>query len=101
MIEEINTRFISTSTLVDDATKLADKGHPLAKTLAANWEYPVDIMFFTPEGQFVNKLNSFRDFKDVHAQVGIPPGKSRLHNGVAERSNADVFFDHVASHFGN
>ena len=98
MISEVKEKFISTATLIDDASKLADKGNPLAKSIAANWEYPVDVMFLSPEGKFLSKLNSFKDFTDVQPGVSMPRRKD-LPTGEAKRSHVEVFLDHVARHF--
>jgi hypothetical protein len=96
VIDEINEKFVSTWIIIDDVTKLAEKGEPLAKTLASNWEYPIDIMFLTPEGKLVSKLNSFKDFKDVHPDVAAPPGKYKLPDDAARVSHVDVFLNHVS-----
>jgi hypothetical protein len=97
VIDLINERFVSTWLIIDDANKLAETGEPLAKTLSSNWEYPIDVMFLTSEGKLVSKLNSFKDFKDVHPDVATPPGKERPLDGAARRSHADVFLDHAAT----
>jgi hypothetical protein len=97
VIEEINEKFVSTWTVIDEATKLAEKGDPLGKTLASSWEYPVDLMFLTPEGKLVSKLNSYKDFKDVHPDTAVPPGKYRLAEGEVKRSHIEVFQNHVAA----
>jgi hypothetical protein len=99
VIEEINDKFVSTWIIIDDATKLAEAGDPLAKTLVATWEYPVDMMFLTPEGKLVNKLNSYKDFKDVHPDVAAPPGKFKPGEGEAKRPHVQVFLDHVHALF--
>ena len=95
VIDEINENFVSTWIIIDDANKLAERGDPLAKTLASNWEYPIDIMFLTPEGKVVSKLNSFKDFKDVHPDVAAPPGKEKLPADAARPSHVEVFLRHV------
>ena len=99
MIDEVKRRFVSTAILIDDAAKLAAKGDSLAKTIMGNWEYPVDIMFLTPDGQLVSKLNSFKDFTDVHPGVSMPRPKE-IPVGSAKRSHVDVFLEHVSHHFG-
>jgi hypothetical protein len=95
VIDEINEKFVSTWIIIDDATKLAEKGDPLAKTLASHWEYPVDLMFLTPQGKVVSKLNSYKDFKDVHPDTAVPPGKYRLAEGERKRSHVEVFLTHA------
>jgi hypothetical protein len=100
VIEEINYRFVTTWTLIDDAIQRAQSGDPLAKTLADNWERPVGVMFLTPDGQFHSKLNSLTDFTDVHPDVAWLPVKEKLANG-AKKTHAEVFLDHVARHFGS
>ena len=97
MIDEINDKFVPTWIIIDDANKLAERGDPLAKTLASNWEYPVDMMFMTSEGKVVSKLNSFKDFKDVHPDVAAPPGKYKLSDGETKRSHVEVFLNHVTA----
>lgn len=76
--------------LIDEAQQLGESGDPLAKTLAKHWEYPLDLMYLTSEGQFVSKLNSFKELRDAHPDVGHPPegrGDSRPH--------LDVFMEHT------
>jgi hypothetical protein len=90
VIERINQEFVATWIIVDDAEKLAAAGDPLAKTLAANWEYPLDLMFVAPDGRLISKLNSFADLRGVHPDVGHPP-ESR---GQAP-PHVDVFMKHV------
>jgi hypothetical protein len=97
IIDEVNSKFVSTWIIIDDASKLAQKGDELGRTLASNWEYPIDIMFLTPEGKLMNKLNSYRDLTEVHPDVASPPGKQRPADGMARRSNVDVFLSHVTS----
>ena len=99
MIDEVKRRFVSTATLIDDAATLAAKGNSLARTITSKWEYPVDIMFLTPDGQLVSKLNSFKDFTDVHPGVSMPRPKE-MPAGSAKRSHVDVFLEHVSRHFG-
>ena len=95
VIDEVNEKFVSTWIIIDDVTKLAESGDPLAKTLAVAWEYPITMMFLTPEGKVVSTLNSFKDFKDVHPDTAAPPGKFKLPDDVARKSHLDVFFDHI------
>ena len=94
VIEEINSKFVSTWILVDDAKRLAEAGDPLAGTLASNWEFPVEMMFVTSDGKLLRRLNSDKDFKDVHPDVSIP-GTSYLPNGIIRPPHVDVFFQHA------
>jgi hypothetical protein len=86
VIRLINENFICTWALVDDVKGHAGKGNRLASVLAANWEYPLDTMFLTPSGEFVAKLNSFRDFPNAHIDVGHP--EPHLPDGP---SHSDIF----------
>ena len=94
VIDEVNRRFVSTTTIFDDASKLAAKGNGLARTIAKNWNYPVDIMFLTSDGELMGKLNSFEDFPDVHPDVFIAP--KALPPGTVKRSHREIFLEHIA-----
>lgn len=94
MIDEVNRRFISTSIILNDATTLAAKGNALARTITKNWNYPVDIMFLTPDGELMGKLNSFEDFGEPHPDVFIAPKVRRP--GEAKRSHTEIFLEHIA-----
>ena len=59
----------------------------------------MDILFLTPEGQLVGKLNSFKDFPEVHAGVSAPHGKESSVD-APKRSHVEVFLDYVSRHFG-
>lgn len=92
VVKYINERFVSTWVLIDDLKKYADLENPLAETLASHWEYPLDLMFLTPEGEFVSKLNSFHDLPQAHPDVG--------HHGdpfarFGRLTHADVFLGHA------
>ena len=94
MIERVNEEFVSTWILIDEAKRLAKQGDQLAKTLASQWEYPMDLMFLNANGQLISKLNSFQDLKAAHPDVGHPPagrGKTRPH--------LTVFLEHLDKHF--
>lgn len=94
VIQRINETFIATWILVDDATKRGKSGDEFAKTLAAKWEFPLDLMFCGSDGQFVNKLNSFRDLRSAHEEVGHPPdGRGK------DAGHTQVFLQHVQRHF--
>ena len=100
VIQEVGEKFISTWIIIHDATALAEKGYSLAKTVTASWEYPVDIMFLSAEGQLLSKLNSFKDFPDVNPDVATPPGKN-VPPGRPKQSHAEVFQQFVARTFGS
>jgi hypothetical protein len=68
--EFLNRNFISTWVLVDELKQKTGTGFDLADTLNEHWEYPLDLMFLTPGGEFVTKLNSFRDLPNPHPDVG-------------------------------
>ncbi|MFQ5733943.1 MAG: hypothetical protein ACE5KM_18550 [Planctomycetaceae bacterium] len=95
MIEQINKTFVATWILVDDAEKRGAQGDRFARTLAKNWEFPLDLMFLDAEGRFVNKLNSFKHLRSAHKDVGHPPsGRGR------DEPHVQVFLRHVQTHFG-
>ncbi len=95
VIRQINETFVPTWVIIDDAKKFVLEGDPLAKTVMANWEYPLDFMFFSPDGQLINKLNSFAHLRDAHPEVGHPPdGRGRA------ASHHKVFLNHIQKHFG-
>jgi hypothetical protein len=99
VIDRLNRDFVCTSLIVDDAKKLAAGGDELARQLAENWQYPVEMMFFAPDGKLVSKLNSYKDFPGVHSDVASP---SEEHPGMKYGGNShiDVFLKHLAEHFG-
>lgn len=75
-----------------------EKGDRLAKQLADNFEHPLDLMFLSPDGRLISRLNSFHDFPEVHPDVTCPPFKRRGQPKL--QSHADVFMEHMAAHFG-
>ncbi len=89
---------MSTSILIDDALARAGKGDELAKRVAAAWQYPLEIVFLTPAGKLISKLNAFDDLPGVHVDVGGP--EKKMSATAHERSNTDVFLNHLAAHFG-
>jgi hypothetical protein len=94
VISRINEGFVATWILVDDAKRLGLQGDAFAKTLEKNWEFPLDLMFFNSDGKFVNKLNSFKDLRSAHTDVGHPPdGRGQ------DAGHAKVFLGHVKTHF--
>ena len=95
IIRRINDTFISTWILIDRAEQLADQGNSFANTLATNWEYPMDLMFLSPEGRMITKLNSFKHLRNAHSDVGHPPeGRSR------DLPHIEVFLRTLEKHFG-
>jgi len=99
VIAQVNRRFVSTSIIIDDLEKRAAAGDELAKRLVAHWAYPVEMMFATPAGEVVAKLNSFKDFPGMHPDVSAPPG-SRHTGWRDEHAHANIFLGRVALHFG-
>lgn len=95
VIKRINDTFVSTWILIDDAQKLAQNGNAFAETLASHWEFPMDLMFLSPEGKLIAKLNSFKDLSAAHSDVGHPPeGRGR------DRPHLEVFNGVIEKHFG-
>jgi hypothetical protein len=90
---------VSTAILIDDLKKRADSSDQLAKLLAAQWQYPLEMIFVTPAGKVISKLNSYEDFPGTHADVAGPPQKKHVRM-PHERAHVDVFLKHVADHFG-
>ena len=88
-IRLINENFVTTWTLIDDIKNYAGKGDRLADTLAGNWEYPLDLMFLTPQGEFVSKVNTYRDFPSAHGDVGHP------HHYLGAPSHEKIFLERV------
>jgi hypothetical protein len=70
VITLLNDRFVSTWVLVDELKQRAEEGDTFAESLLTHWEYPLDLMFLNQNGQFVTKLNSFRDLPNAHPDVG-------------------------------
>ena len=89
IIRRINDTFVSTWMLIDDAERLGDEGDSFANTLALHWEYPLDLMFLDADGKLIAKLNSFKDLRAAHADVGHPPegrGRNAPHIQVLTQS---------------
>ncbi len=85
--------------IIDDVEKRATAGNELAKRLAAEWVYPVEMIFLTPDGQVAGKLNSYKDFPSVHPDVSSPP--DRPYRTVdAEASHSERFLEFLDRHFG-
>jgi hypothetical protein len=90
---------VCTSIIIDDLEKRAAGGDELAKQLAAQWVYPVEMMFLTPSATLVSKLNSFKDFPGIHPDVSAPPGKRYVARGD-KHAHKNMFLNHLARHFG-
>jgi hypothetical protein len=101
VIGRLNAGFVCTSAIIDDLEKRAKAGDGLAKELAAQWEYPVEMLFCTPDGRVVSKMNSFKDFPGVHPDVSAPPHKGSQPAPTDERAHAHSFLKNLAEHFGN
>jgi hypothetical protein len=98
VINRLNKSFVCTSVIIDDVKRRAESGDELAKQLAAQWQYPLEMIFLTPACGLVSKLNSYQDFAGVHPDVVAPP--KGQHTAVKdERSHVDDFLKHVARHF--
>jgi hypothetical protein len=100
VITRLNERFVCTTILINDISKRAESGDELAKQLKAQWTYPLQMIFLRPDGTFVSKLNSFKDFPGVHPDVAAPPGKERV-EAASERVHVEAFLKHLAEHFPN
>ena len=99
IIKLINDRFVSTWIVKDELETVAKKGNKLAQVLDAELEYPImDLMFLTPDGRYINKLNAYQDFLDVHPDVSIPYSARKRRDTI--QTDVDVFLEHVATHFG-
>ncbi|MBI3865915.1 MAG: hypothetical protein HY290_28910 [Planctomycetia bacterium] len=81
---------MSTWALIDDVKSYDGKNNRLASSLADNWEYPLDLMFLTPKGAYVDKLNSFRDLPNAHVDVGHPGGHLK-----DSPSHSEIFLSHA------
>jgi hypothetical protein len=90
---------VCTSIIIDEAEKRAAAGDELARQLVADWEYPVEMLFLRPTAAVVSKLNSFKDFPGMHADVSAPPGKRHMGRGD-EHSHREIFLKHLMVHFG-
>jgi len=99
VIRRLNKGFVCTTILIDDLEKRAATGDALAKQLAGEWEYPVEMMFVTPDCKVVSKLNSFKDFPGMHPDVSAPPGH-RHREMKDENVHAKILLDHLAKQFG-
>jgi hypothetical protein len=87
----INEKLVSTWVLLDELKQ--HTGDRFADTLAAHWEYPLDLMFLSSDGAFVTKLNSFHDLPNPHPDVGGHGNPFARHG----RPHAEVFLEHARS----
>jgi hypothetical protein len=99
VIARLNEQFVCTFIIIDDLEKRAARGDEFARRLAAEWVYPVEMMFARPDGAVVSKLNSFKDFPGMHPDVAAPPG-TRHRTFDDEHTHRDFFLKHLADHFG-
>src|SRR5262249_13804327 len=99
VIRRLNRNFVCTSIIIDDVQKRAETGDELAKQLTTQWEYPLELIFLTPDCRLVSRLNSFKDFPGVHPDVVAPP-QTRHVGRDQEQSHSGIFLKHLASHFG-
>jgi len=97
VIRRLNDGFVCTATIIDDVNERAERGDELAKQLAANWEYPIEMIFLRPDGKLESKLNSYKDFPGAHPDVVAPGEQFPL---LDERVHVDAFVRHLARHFG-
>ena len=98
VIRRLNESFVCTTIVIDDAKKRAEGGDALAKQLAGQWSYPLEMMFLKTDGTLISKLNSFKDFPGVHPDVAAPPDKNRVESPNG-RAHTDAFLKHLAEHF--
>jgi hypothetical protein len=97
VIRRLNEKFVCATVLIHDVKRCAEAGDELAKRLAAEWTYPLEMMFLRPDGSLISKLNSFQDFPGVHPDVAAPPGRERV--VVAdEHAHVDLFLKHLEEH---
>jgi hypothetical protein len=96
VINLLNDSFVCTSIIIDDVNKRAASGDELARQMAAEWKYPVEMIFLTPSCRLVSKLNSYADFRGAHPDVVAPGDQVPL---LDERTHVDAFLRHVARHF--
>ena len=97
VIAQLNKRFISTTILIDDLEARAKSGDEFAKRVAAEWEYPVEFIFLSPEGKPLSKLNSFKDFPGMHPDVSAPPGKEHW---ATKETHSDRFLNAIDRSYG-
>jgi len=94
VVQRLNSDFACTLIIIDDAKKLGAGGDELAKLCAAQWRYPVEMIFAAPDGKLLSKLNSAKDFPDLHADVASPTAE--YPGGKGDQSHKGVFLKHLA-----
>lgn len=93
MIAVLNERFVNTWVILDDIQRRVGKSYPtMAKALLEKHEYPFDFMFFSPAGEYITRLTSFKDLPGAHPAVGHPRREEAV-------SHTDVFLEALAKHF--
>ena len=93
MIATLNERFVNTWVIIDDIQRRVGKAHPaMAKVLLEKHEYPFDFMFFSPAGEFLLRLTSFKDLPGAHPAVGHPRRDDHA-------AHTDVFLEALEKHF--
>jgi hypothetical protein len=98
VIARLNKSFVCTSVIIDEVNKRAQDGDELAQVLAANWQYPLEMMFLSPQCKLISKLNSAEDLPGVHPDVVAAHGP---HVSLQDqRAHVDTFLRHVSKHFG-
>jgi hypothetical protein len=99
IIKLINERFVATWIVKDALEIRAKHGDKFARNVDAQLAYPImDLIFATPSGQYINKLNAFQDFLDVHPDVSVPRSARKRRETI--QSDVQVFLDHVATLLG-
>jgi hypothetical protein len=98
VIRRINGQFVSTTITYPELAKMAKAGDELAGKAADHWSPPVTLMFLTPEGRFVTKLDVLRNLTDVHPDTANRPGQKK--DPASLSNNTRVFLEHLDQHFG-
>jgi len=100
VVRTVNEKFVSTWVPYPVLMELVKKGDPLARLVAEHWEYPVEFIFFSPEGKFLTRLNSGKDFPDRFPGVTKPEYVHKP-QGVRLPTHVEVFMNHLTAHFGS
>lgn len=99
VIATLNDKFVSTWAIYAHLDRLTKAGDAVAKQLVQNFQFPVELIFLTPDGKLISKLNSPRDLPDVRSEVSLPFDVARK-KGEKLPTHFDIFMKHVAEHFG-
>lgn len=99
MIQRVNQQFVSTTIPWAELDKLAHAGDKLAREVADHWQYPVNLMFLSPEGRFISKLSSLKDLTDVHPDTQCRPTQTK--DPASAEKNSEVFFKHIEKYLGS